>query len=193
MAVLLSAADWADAAFQLVFIERLVNQAPMALVGLILMLIGSRIDHPERIRTPIRWVVCVLSSLLTIAMIASFSISLTNNQTFSGKAKETITQIRKQLDEARSQSEDENYAKEFGEQLQQAGQLPKAASNQDKIDAGKRFFAQQLPRMEEAANDQIQLVEKESQRAQSKNLLGGTASSTVLAIAFILLALACVL
>ena len=42
MAVLLSAADWADGIFKQLLIERLVNQAPMGLIGLLLMLLGSQ-------------------------------------------------------------------------------------------------------------------------------------------------------
>ena len=48
MAVLLSAADWADGIFKQLLIERLVNQAPMGLIGLLLMLLGSRLDNRRR-------------------------------------------------------------------------------------------------------------------------------------------------
>ncbi len=58
IAVVLSGADWAEPSFQQLLIERLVSQAPMGFVGLLLMLIGSRLDHPIADRTPIRWVVC---------------------------------------------------------------------------------------------------------------------------------------
>ena len=66
MAVLLSAADWADGVFKQLLIERLVNQAPMGLIGLLLMLLGSRLDQPETARPPIRWFVCVIVAVVCV-------------------------------------------------------------------------------------------------------------------------------
>ena len=45
--VVLSAADWSDSIYQQLLIERLVSQTPMGFVGLLLMLISSRLDHPR--------------------------------------------------------------------------------------------------------------------------------------------------
>ena len=49
LTVIVGAADWGDPAFQQVLIERLVNQSPMGLVGLLLMLKDIKIDHVQNI------------------------------------------------------------------------------------------------------------------------------------------------
>ena len=189
LVVIFSAAEWSDPAFQQVLIERLVNQAPMGLVGLLLMLIGSRLDHPGAARTPIRWVVCVLSSLLTIALIGVVPMAITGNQTLAGQADQTLEQKRGQLEMARQQSKDPEGVKMLGEQLAQAGQLPAGASDDDKTKAAQRFIDGQLAQMD----DQIQQAERQRNLAVNQRRLGGTFSAVVLAVAFVLLALASVL
>ena len=104
LAVLLSAADWADGVFKQLLIERLVNQAPMGLIGLLLMLLGSRLDQPETARPPIRWFVCVISALLAILMIVVVPVSISGNQNLSGESDQTLEQQKGQLEMARQQS-----------------------------------------------------------------------------------------
>ena len=193
LVVFLGAADWNDSAFQQVLIDRLVDQAPMGLVGLLLMLIGSRLDQPTAMRTPIRWVVCGLSSLLAVAMIAVVPMVVASNQTIETKANETIAEVNKQLEEARQQTTDEAFALQWGEQLAQAGRLAAGASDEEKIKAAQELFKQQLPEMETAAEKQISEVEIQRDRALLKGTFGGTVSAVVMAVAFVLLALAAVL
>lgn len=187
--VLIGAADWADATFQQVLIERLVNQSPMGLVGLLLMLIGSRLDHPTAVRTPIRWVVCGLSALLTITMIALVPMAITGNQSLAGQADQTLQQKRGQLEMARQQSKNPEGVKMLGEQLAQAGQLPADATDADKVKAAQQFIDGQLAQMDE----QIQQAERQRNLAVNQRRFGGTFSAIVLAVAFALLALASVL
>lgn len=189
LAVIVGAADWSDPAFQQVLIERLVNQAPMGLVGLLLMLIGSRLDHPGAARTPIRWVVCVLSFLFTVAMIAVVPMAITGNQTLAGQADQTLDQKKGQLEMARQQSKEPEALKMLGENLAAAGQLPAGASDEDKAKAAKQFVEGQLAQMDE----QIQQAERQRNLAVNQRRFGGTFSAVVLAIAFALLALASVL
>jgi len=189
MVVIVSAADWSDSTFQQVLIERLVNQAPMGLVGLLLMLLGSRLDHPSAARTPIRWVVCGVSSLLAIAMIAVVPMAITGNQTLADQADQTLEAKRSQLEMARQQSKDPEGVKMLGEQLAQAGQLPADASDEDKTKAAQKFIDGQLAQMDE----QIQQAERQRNLAVSQRRYGGTLSAVVMAVAFVLLALASVL
>lgn len=44
--------NWGEQAFVQLVLERLISQSPMALVGLLLVLFGSRLDHPDQPRTP---------------------------------------------------------------------------------------------------------------------------------------------
>jgi uncharacterized protein involved in exopolysaccharide biosynthesis len=189
MVVIVSAADWSDSTFQQVLIERLVNQAPMGLVGLLLMLLGSRLDHPSAARTPIRWVVCGVSSLLAIAMIAVVPMAITGNQSLADQADQTLEAKRSQLEMARQQSKDPEGVKMLGEQLAQAGQLPADASDEDKTKAAQKFIDGQLAQMDE----QIQQAERQRNLAVNQRRYGGTLSAVVMAVAFVLLALASVL
>ena len=149
MAVLLSAADWADGVFKQLLIERLVNQAPMGLIGLLLMLLGSRLDQPETARPPIRWLVCVISALLAILMIVVVPVSISGNQNLSGESDQTLEQQKGQLEMARQQSANPENVKMLGNQLTQAGQLPADASEDDKVKAAQAFIDKQLAQMEQ--------------------------------------------
>jgi uncharacterized protein involved in exopolysaccharide biosynthesis len=189
LVVILSAADWSDATFQQVLIERLVNQAPMGLVGLLLMLIGSRLDHPTAARTSIRWVVCVVSSLLAIAMIAVVPMAITGNKSLADQADQTLESKRSQLEMARRNSRDPEGVKMLGEQLAQAGQLPEDASDADKTKAAQQFIDGQLAQMDQ----QIQQAERQRNLTVNQRRYGGTISAAVMAVAFVLLALASVL
>jgi hypothetical protein len=189
MAVLLSAADWADGVFKQLLIERLVSQAPMGFIGLLLMLLGSRLDHPEKARPPIRWVVCVISALLAVVMIVVIPVSISGNQNLSGETDQTLEQQRGQLDMARQQSANPENVKMLGNQLSQAGQLPADASDEDKIQAAQTFIDKQLEQMQQ----QIQQGERQRNLAVNQRRYGGTLSAVILAIAFVLLALAAVI
>ena len=189
LVVIVSAADWSDSTFQQVLIERLVNQGPMGLVGLLLMLVGSRLDHPTAARTPIRWVVCGVSSLLAIAMIAVVPMAITGNQSLADQADQTLESKRSQLEMARQQSKDPEGVKMLGEQLAQAGQLPADATDADKAKAAQQFIDGQLAQMDE----QIQQAERQRNLAVNQRRYGGTLSAVVMAVAFVLLALASVL
>lgn len=187
--VVLSAADWSDGVFQQLLIERLVSQAPMGFVGLLLMLIGSRLDHPQQFRTPIRWVVCIISAVLAVVMIAVIPLGITGNQSLMGEADQTLEQRRGQLEMARQQSANPENVKVLGEQLAQAGQLPADATEEDKIQAAETFIDKQLSQMTE----QIQQAERQRDLTMNQRFFGGTISAVVLAVALVLLALGAVL
>jgi len=189
MAVLLSAADWADGVFKQLLIERLVNQAPMGLIGLLLMLLGSRLDQPETARPPIRWLVCVISALLAILMIVVVPVSISGNQNLSGESDQTLEQQKGQLEMARQQSANPENVKMLGNQLTQAGQLPADASEDDKVKAAQAFIDKQLAQMEQ----QIKQGERQRNLAVNQRRVGGTLSAVILAVAFVLLALAAVI
>ncbi|HJN36769.1 MAG: HpsJ family protein [Prochlorococcus sp.] len=189
IAVLLTGSDWSDQVYQQLVIERLVNQAPMAFVGLLLMLIGSRLDQPGQEKSLIRWLVCGLSALLAVLMIAVIPIAITGNQTLSGEADQGLQQKRDQLEMARQQGKNPEAVQMLGEQLAQAGQLPAGASDEDKQKAAQQFIDRQLGQMD----DQIQRVEKQRNLAASQRFFGGTLTAVVLAVAFVLLAFTSVL
>ena len=187
--VVLSAAEWSNEVFQQLLIERLVSQAPMGFVGLLLMLIGSRLDHPQKLRTPIRWVVCIISAVLAVLMIAVIIPGIAGNQSLMGEADQALDQRRSQLEMARQQSANPENVKVLGEQLAQAGQLPADATDEDKMQAAQMFIDKQLSQMTE----QIQQAERQRDLTLNQRFFGGTISAAVLAVALVLLALGAVL
>ncbi|MFM8545379.1 MAG: hypothetical protein ACKOAP_10405, partial [Vulcanococcus sp.] len=54
---------WGDESFRQLVSTTLITQSPMAFVGMLLMLIGARLDEPVPGRTPLRWFVCVVSGV----------------------------------------------------------------------------------------------------------------------------------
>ncbi len=189
IAVLLTGSDWSDQVYQQLVIERLVNQAPMAFVGLLLMLIGSRLDQPGQEKSLIRWLVCGLSALLAVLKFAVIPLAITGNQSLAGEADQGLQQKRDQLEMARQQGKNPEAVQMLGEQLAQAGQLPAGASDEDKQKAAQQFIDRQLGQMD----DQIQRVEKQRNLAASQRFFGGTLTAVVLAVAFVLLAFTSVL
>jgi len=187
--VVLSAADWSDVIYQQLLIERLVSQTPMGFVGLLLMLISSRLDNPQTARTPIRWVVCALSAVLALMMLSVIFMGLSGGQELVGEADQTLDQRRSQLEMARQQSANPDNVKVLGEQLAQAGQLPADATEEEKTEAAQAFIDKQLAQM----SDQIKQAERQRNLAVNQRLFGGTISAVVLAVALVLLALAAVL
>ncbi len=188
--VVLSAADWSDGVFQQLVIERLVNQTPMGFIGLLLMLIGSRLDHPQQIRTLIRWVVCVISAVLAVVMITVIPLGISGNNSLSGQVDQGIQQRRSQLENARKQYADNpEMLLGLGEQLAQSGQLPADATEEDKIQAAQNFIDNQSSQ----ENQQIEQAERQRDFTKNQRLFGGTVSAAVLAVALVLLALGAVL
>ncbi|MEC9029922.1 MAG: HpsJ family protein, partial [Cyanobacteriota bacterium] len=157
MIVLLGASDWASAEFQQVMVQRLVTLSPMGFIGLLLMLISSRLDHPGKAKLPIRWLICAFSSLFAIAMIAVIPMAISGNQTLAGQANQTLKQRRDQLEEARRQAQNPEALKVLGDQLAQAGQLPATATDEDQQKAANDFVAGQLTQMDQ----QIQQMERQ--------------------------------
>ena len=66
--------DWSSEAFRQLVVERFIQQAPMALVGLLLMYLSSRLDGEGDVRTPALWAVCLLSGLLAVLLLSLIHI-----------------------------------------------------------------------------------------------------------------------
>lgn len=189
MAVVLSFGDWADGDYQQLVVERLVSQAPMGFMGLLLMLISSRLDYPAPARLPIRWFVCGLSGLLAVAMIVVTPMAISVNQKLASEVDQTLQQRRSQLEMARQQGQNPQALQMLGEQLAQAGQLSVDASQDDKQQAAQKFIDGQLSQMDQ----QIQQAEQQRNLAVNQRRYGGTLTAVVLAVVFVLLAFTAVL
>ena len=65
----LSVNGWDEESFRQLLSSTLITQSPMALVGMLLMLLGSRLEDPQSGPTPLRWTVCVISGVLALALL----------------------------------------------------------------------------------------------------------------------------
>ena len=188
LVALLTGIDWSDPSIKAQAMGAVVTLAPLGFLGLLVALIGSRLEEPHRRLTPLRWVVCVLSAVLAVGMIVAVQLSLTEPTEDSPKVQNLI-QGRQAIAEAQRFREDEQQVKALGEQLAQAGQLAADASDEDKRRAAEQMVDSQISQMQ----DQLEKVEQQQSRETRQRLVGVTGSAVVLAIAFVLLALTSVL
>ena len=188
MAAVLVGVDWSDQANRPQVTGPLVALAPLGFLGLLVALLGSRLDVPKRRHTPLRWLICVLSLVVALGLVAAVPLSLDSGSGNVERA-ENLEQGRQALKEARTFREDEARVKAVGEQLAQAGQLAEDATDEDKLRAAEKMIDEQIAQMDQ----QISKVERQQSRESQQRLIGGTTSAVVLAVAFVLLALTSVL
>ena len=188
LVALLTGIDWSDPSIKAQGMGAVVTLAPLGFLGLLVALIGSRLEEPHRRLTPLRWVICVLSAVLAVGMIVAVQLSLTEPTEDSPKVQ-NLNQGRQAIAEAQRFREDEQQVKALGEQLAQAGQLAADASDEDKRRAAEQMVDSQISQMQ----DQLEKVEQQQSRETRQRLVGVTGSAVVLAIAFVLLALTSVL
>ncbi len=186
---LLAVNGWGEESFKQMLVERLVNQSPMALVGLLLMLFGSRLDAPQERFTPLRWVVCAISGLLALAMLLAIPVSISGDRTLTEQADQALTAKKGQVAMARTQMQNPQVIEQVVLQGERAGQIPADAPEAKKKEAATAFINGQLKQ----AEVQIKEAEKARDLAANQRTIAGTGTALVLAIAFTLLALASVL
>lgn len=184
--VLLAAWNWSDEAYRQLLIDRLVTQSPMALVGLLLMLFGIRLDSPHEHRTPLAWVAGVLAILLAIANIVAVPVTISGDRALADQADQQLAARQGQLAMARAQLANPEAIDQFVEQAEQAGQLPANASTEDKRKLVKQVMERQL----QQADDQLKQQQKARDLTVNQRRIGGTGTAVVLAVAFVLVALA---
>lgn len=188
LVALLTGIDWSDPSIKAQAMGAVVTLAPLGFLGLLVALIGSRLEEPNHRLTPLRWVICVLSAVLAVGMIVAVLLSLTE-PTEDSPTVQNLNQGRQAIAEAQRFREDEQQVNALGEQLAQAGQLAADASDEDKRRAAEQMVDSQISQMQ----DQLEKVEQQQSRETRQRLVGVTGSAVVLAIAFVLLALTSVL
>ena len=188
LAAVLVGVDWSDDTTRPQVTGPLVALAPLGFLGLLVALMGARLDNPRRRQTLLRWLICSLSALLAVGMLVAIPFSLDGVASDPAQA-EILEQGLQALKEARQFRDDDQRVRAVGEQLAQAGQLAADASNEDKIKAAETLIDEQIAQMDQ----QLKKVEGQQNRQSQQRLIGGTASAAVLAVAFVLLALTAVL
>ncbi|WP_254935313.1 MULTISPECIES: HpsJ family protein [unclassified Cyanobium] len=187
--VLLGSWNWAEEGYRQLLMDRLVNQSPMALVGLLLMLFGSRIDHPAAGRTPLRWLVAVVSILLALALVVAVPVSISGDRSLSEQADQQLAARKGQLEMARAQMDNPQVINQLIAQAAQAGQIPADATPEQQQAAAKSFMQRQL----QQAEGQLQQQQRARDLTVNQRRYGGTGTAVVLAIGFVLLALVALL
>ena len=186
---LLSVNGWGEESFHQLLVERLVNQSPMALVGLVLMYLSSRLEDASEARTPILWAVCVISGLLAVLLTASLPIAFGGDQILQQQADQQLAAKKGQLEMARQQSRDPALLQQLIRQAEASGQVPAGATDAQKTQSARAFIDRQLGQLEE----QYKQTEQSSKVTISQRRYAGSGGAIVLIIAFTILCLGSVL
>lgn len=190
--VLLASWNWALEPFRQVVVERLVGDAPMALVGLLLMLFGFRLDQVGSGRTALRWVVGVAAALLALAMVASVPVSISSAKVFAEQAQQAeaaIAQQAGQLEQQKRQVQDPAFIDQLIADAERQGRIPANASRELKQQKAREFIDSQIKPQLERAEQQIGQARLGRDLAVQQRRFGGTGRAVVLAVAFVLVAL----
>jgi len=185
----LSVNGWGDESFRQLLSSTLITQSPMALVGMLLMLLGARLEDPLSGPNPLRWTVCVISGVLALALLFTVPATISGDQSLSDQTNQSLQAQRGQLELAKAQLDNPKVLEQVIDQGVQNGQIPEAASDEEKKKAARAFMESQL----QQAENQIKQAETRRDLALNQRRIGGTGTAVVLVIAFALLALAAVL
>lgn len=183
--------DWGSEPFRQLVVERLVSQSPMALMGLLVMYLSSRLEDPsgsER-RTPLHWAICIISGLLAVLLTASLPIAFGGDQLLQEQTDQQLAAQRGQLEMARQQSKDPAVLQQLVRQAEAAGQIPPGASDAQKTQAARAFIDRQLDTMEKKFTQ----TEQSAKVANSQRRFGSTGGAVILIFAFTILCLGSVL
>jgi hypothetical protein len=170
-------------------VERLINQAPMALIGLVLMYLSSRLEDSGDSRPPLLWAVCILSGLLAVLLTASLPIAFGGDKILQEQADQQLAAKRGQLEVARQQSKDPALLQQLIRQAEASGQIPPGATDAQKTQSARAFVDRQLSQLE----SQVRRDEQNSKVALNQRRWGGSGGAIVLIVAFTILCLGSVL
>lgn len=183
--------NWDLEPFRQVFLDRLVGEAPMALVGLLLMLIGQRLEGGSG-RTPARVLAGVIAIVLAIAMLVAVPLSLASQSTLAAEAQQqdaAIAQQAMQLEMQKQQVENPGFVDQLIAEAEQEGRIPPEASDEEKKQRAQEFIDTQIKPQLDQAEQQVAQARFGRNLAVQQRRFGGTGRAVVLAVAFVLVAL----
>ena len=189
MLAVLTLWDWNQEPFRQLVVERLINQSPMALVGLVLMYFSSRLEDDSETRTPVLWTICIISGLLAVVLTASLPVAIGGDQIMQQQSDQQLAGKKGQLEMARQQSQDPALVQQLIKQAEASGQVPANASDAQKNQSARAFIDRQLDQMEA----QFKQAEQASKVSLSQRRFAGSGGAVVLIIAFTILCLGSVL
>ena len=189
LVAVLSLWDWEEEAFRQLVVERLISQAPMGLIGLLLMYLSSRLEDQSEGRTPVLWTVCIISGLLAVLLTASLPITFGGDQQMQQQNDQQIAAKLGQLEMARQQSKDPALLQQLIKQAEATGQVPSGATEAQKTQSARAFIDRQLDQLE----TQFKQTEQTAKVTLSQRRYGVSLGAVVLIIAFTILCLGSVL
>ena len=189
MLAVLNLWDWSQEPFRQLVVERLINQSPMALVGLLLMYLSSRLEDESETRTPVLWTVCIISGLLAVFLTAALPVAFGGDQILQQQSDQQLAAKKGQLEMARQQSQDPALVQQLIKQAEASGQVPANASDAQKTQSARAFIDRQLDQMEA----QYKQAEQSTRVTLSQRRFAGSGGAVVLIIAFTILCLGSVL
>ena len=181
--------DWSEVAFRQLVVDRLINESPMALVGLVLMYLSSRLEDASGSRTPVLWTICIISGVLAVMLTASLPVCFNGDQLLQQQSDQQLAGKRGQLEVARQQSKDPALLQQLIKQAEAAGQIPPGASEAQKLQVVRTFVERQLDQLE----SQVKQAEQSSRITLGQRRWANTGGAVVLIIAFTILCLGSVL
>ena len=189
---LVAAWNWSLEPFRQVFVDRLVADAPLALVGLLLMLIGSRLEAPAG-RTPLRWLTGVLAAVLAITMVVAVPLAIDAEAALAAQMQQSessIAQQTAQLQMQRQQLQDPGFVDQLIAEAEKEGRIPADATDELKRQKAQEFIDAQLKPQLAQAQEQLAQARLGRDLSLQQRRFGVTGRAAVLAIGFALLALA---
>jgi hypothetical protein len=182
--------NWDLEAFRQVFLDRLVGEGPMALVGLLLMLVAQRVEGPSS-RTPLRWLVGVLAALLAIAMVVAVPLSLSSEAAMAQEAQQqeaAIAQQAMQVEMQKQQIENPGFVDQLIAEAEKEGRIPPQATDAEKKKRAREFIDTQIRPQLEQAEKQVAQARFARNLGLQQRRFGVTGRAAALAVAFVLVA-----
>jgi hypothetical protein len=190
LTALLVSWNWDLEPFRQVFLDRLVGEGPMALVGLLLMLIAQRLEGLSG-RTPLRWLVGVLAIVLAIAMVVAVPLGVSSEAALAEEAQQqegAIAQQAMQLEMQKQQVQDPGFIDQLIAEAEREGRIPAGASDEEKKQRAREFIDTQIRPQLEQAEQQLAQARFARNLAVQQRRFGVTGRAVALAIAFVLVA-----
>lgn len=190
--VLLVSWNWSLEPFRQVLVDRLASEAPMALVGLLLMLFGARLDQVAPDRTPLRWLVGLLGAVLALGMLLLVPVAIESSQALDeqvNQAEAAISQQASQLELQKKQVQDPRLVDQLIAEAERDGRIPADATEAMKKQKAREFIDSQIRPQLKRAEQQLGQARLGRDLAVQQRRFTGTGRVVVLCIAFALVAL----
>lgn len=187
--------SWAPSVetFREVLVERVSGEAPMVLVGLLLMLIAGRLDQPRHQGiTAHRWVIGLVGAAMALGLLALVPFSVASQKALVDQiqqAQPQIDQQTSQLEEQKKKLEDPKFVDELVAQAEQSGQVPANLTADQKKAVARNAIDNQIRPQLKQAEERLQQARLGRDLTLNQRSIAGTPRIVVLAIAFVLVAL----